>query len=104
MNKSQRPIEAARTSSIDTPSQASSAASSTAERDDRRRADPHAVDAVAGAIVEIEGEWRLVAEPAGKRRAGRLQMARRDIDEGRRAGAAVQIFVGAADSEISTRA
>ena len=74
------------------------------QRDDRRRADAHALDAEAGAVVEVEGEGRFVAHPAGQRRAGRLGMLRRDIDEGRRAGSAIQIFVGAADREIGVGA
>ena len=39
-------------------------------------------------------------QPARQHGGGGLRMARRDIDEGRRAGATVEVFIGAADREI----
>ena len=87
MNSSDSSIDRARTASIVTPSQASSAASSAAQRDDRRRADPHPLDALRRPVVEIEGERALVADPARQGRPHHVGMLRRDIDEGRRARA-----------------
>ena len=45
-----------------------------------------------------------MAEPAGERLPQPGQMPRRDIDEGRRAGAAIEVFVAAADGEIGVAA
>ena len=44
-----------------------------------------------------------MAEPAAQRLAQSVEVARRDIGEGRGAGAAVEIFVAAADGEIGVR-
>ena len=53
-----------------------------------------------GAVVVIEGERLRVAVPALYGLAERGQVLRGDGDEGRRAGPAVQVLVGAADREI----
>ena len=42
-----------------------------------------------------------MAQPAGQRRADAIDVLGRDVDEGRRAGAAVEELVGAADREVS---
>ncbi len=74
------------------------------ELQDRRGADPHPLDPAAGAVVAVEGEGRLVAQPAGQGRASDLGVPRGDVDEGRAAGAGVEVFVGAADREIGPAA
>ena len=50
---------------------------------DRRRADAHPLDPVTGAVIEVEGKGRFMAEPAGKGGADAIGMVGRDIDEGR---------------------
>ena len=70
--------------------------------EDRRRAGAQAVDGRRRPIAEFESEGRRMAHPARQgRRDARLQI-RPDIDEGWRAGSAIQIFVAAADSEIGS--
>ncbi len=65
-----------------------------------RRADAHPFDAAPGTIIVIKGERRLMPQPARQGRAHRTGVTRRDIDKGRRAGACIQVFIGAADREI----
>ena len=54
----------------------------------------------AGTIIVGEGERRGMAHPAAQRREQPLLEMLGDVEEGRRAGAAVQIFVAAADREL----
>ena len=65
-----------------------------------RRAYPHAGDAGAGAVVEVEGEGSFVAEPPAEGGPHPLDVPGGDVDKGRRAGSPVQELVGAADREV----
>jgi hypothetical protein len=53
-----------------------------------------------GLVVGREGEGRGVAPPAGQRLPEAVGMARMHPDEGRRAGAAIEVLVAAADREV----
>ena len=53
-----------------------------------------------GRVIVGEGEGRGMAHPAAQRRDQPLLQMLGDVEEGRRAGAAVQIFVAAADREL----
>ena len=70
------------------------------ERDDRRRAHPHPFDTRARAIVEVERERGLVAQPAREGGAHPVDVFGRDVDECRRTRTRVQELVGAADGEV----
>ena len=54
----------------------------------------------AGRVIVGEGEGLGMAHPAAQRRDQPLLQMLGDVEEGRRAGAAVQIFVAAADREL----
>ena len=86
--------------SIVTPSNASSAAFERGEAEDRRRAGEEAVDAARRHVIVGEGERLGMAHPAAQRRHQPLLKMLGDVEEGRGAGAAVQIFVAAADGEL----
>ena len=73
-------------------------------RDDRRRPGLEARDAGGGAIIGFEGERLGMAEPARQRRGELVLQRFGDEQEGRRAGAAVEIFIAAPDREIGARA
>ena len=70
------------------------------EAEHRRRAGQEAVDAGRRAVIVGEGEGLGMAHPAAQRREQPLLQMLGDIEEGRRAGPAVQIFVAAADREL----
>ena len=71
------------------------------QAEDRRGAAQEALDPLARRIVVAEVERRGVAHPAGQRRAQRRpDAARRRNRKAGRAGAAVEVFVAAADREI----
>ena len=70
----------------------------------RRRADAHPCGARGRAIAGFEGKGRVMAKPAREHGLHLARVARRDIDEGRAAGAGVQVFIGAARREIGARA
>ena len=59
-----------------------------------------ALHALGGAVAVLEREGGGVAHPAGEGVGQRRLMALRDIGEGGSAGAAVEIFVGAADRHV----
>ena len=86
-----------------TPSKASSAAFERGEAEDRRRAGEEAVDAGGGRVIVDEGEGLGMAHPAAQGRDQPLLQMLGDVEEGRRARAAVQIFVAAADRELGAR-
>ena len=69
-------------------------------RQNRLRAGEQPADAVGGHIVAVECERRAVAPPARQRLVECGVVAGGGIGEPRAAGAAVEIFVGAADGEI----
>ena len=68
--------------------------------DDRRRANAHPADALAGSVVEIEGERRGVPEPARQSRANLIDQVGPDMDKTGGAGSAIEVFVGAADGDV----
>ena len=74
------------------------------QREDRRRAGEEAVDALGRPVIVDEGERLGMAHPALERVAKLILQPLGDIDEGRRAGPAVQIFVAAADREVAAAA
>lgn len=74
------------------------------EAENRRGAALEAVDSRRRPIVGLEGERGAVPEPAGERRARRLLQGAGNVDEGRRAGAAVQELVAAAHRQVGTAA
>ena len=71
-----------------------------AQREHRLGAAEELPDARIGAEAPLEGERRGMRPPAGQGLARRLVEPRSDVDEGRRAGPAVEILIGAADGEI----
>ena len=79
------------------------------QRQHRRRAADEPRDAGAGTVVGREREGCGVAEPAGQRLTPLLAIHARGVvrmspDEGRRPGAAVEVFVAAAHREVGCRA
>ena len=70
------------------------------EREDRRRAGLEAPDAVDRVVVALHRELVALAEPAPDRRAQLRLALLRDVEVGGRAGAAVEVLVGAADREL----
>ncbi len=70
------------------------------EGENRRRADQEARDAGGRAVVQVKGEGCGLAEPAPNRRLQLILQFAADIQESRRARAAVQVFVRAADGQI----
>ena len=54
-----------------------------------------------GPIIVVEGERLGMAHPALQRVAELVLQPLGDVEEGRRAGPAVQIFVAAADGEVA---
>ena len=59
---------------------------------------------VGGPVIVVEGERLGVAHPALQRDCKLVLQPLGDVDESRRAGAAVQIFVAAADGEVAAGA
>ena len=57
-----------------------------------------------GPVIVDEGEWLGMAHPALQRRMQLVLQPLGDVEEGRRAGAAVEIFVAAADREVAAAA
>lgn len=77
---------------------------SKAKRGYRGRSDAHPLDlARHRAVIGVKSEGRFLAIPAGQTGFHGVEMARCNIDEGRGAGAAVEVFIGAADGEIRIR-
>src|SRR3546814_11412839 len=72
--------------------------------EERRRPAEPAFDPRRRAIAILEREWRGVAHPARHRVGERLLPALGNIEESRRAEAAVKVIIPAADREIGTRA
>ena len=70
-------------------------------REDRRGAAQQAVDAGRRLVIVGEGEGCRVAHPAAERLLQRVVVALGDEGESGRAGTAVEIFVAAADREVS---
>lgn len=70
--------------------------------DDRRGAGDHPADARRGGPPGPHGERVGVAHPARDRLAQPVEQPLGDVDEGRRAGPAVEVLVGAADRQVDT--
>ena len=69
-------------------------------RDQRRRAAQVALDAPMGLVFRDELEGTGMSHPAGQRLFDRVLVPFGDIEEGRRTGAPIEIFVAAPDGEI----
>ena len=86
------------------PSKVARPASSAASARIDGRAGQEVEDAARGPVIVDEGERLGMAHPALERDWQLVLQPLGDVEEGRRAGSAVQIFVAAADGEVAAGA